>query len=292
MVAPRVTIVILNWNRPEDTLTCLHSLAAGDYPAWHAIVVDNGSTDDSVSRIRTQFPEAEILVNEHNLGFAGGANVGLAHAVAAGDPYILLLNNDTEVEPTALRTLVAAAEERPRAGMLTPLILYTEGGQIWFAGAYRRRFLPGISMPAYRQRRSLPPQPVSLDYATGCAILLRWEMLLEVGLFDQSYFMYWEDLDLGERTRRAGWQILLVPTAIVRHQGSASTGEKSPTKWYYLARFMPIFYQRYYRWPRFSMLAYAGWVVVREVLRGNLRIIGPFLRGFREGWKQEVAGCK
>lgn len=289
MVAPSVAAVILNWNRPADTLGCLRSLAAGDYPNWHATVVDNASSDDSVARIRAGFPQAEVLVNERNLGFAGGANVGLAHALAAGHPYILLLNNDTEVEATALSTLVATAEAHPRAGVLSPLILY-EDGRIWFAGAYRRRLLPGIFMPAYRRKRSLSPRPFPIDYATGCAMLLRRETLLEVGLLDDSYFMYWEDLDLGERVRRRGWQVLLVPTAVVRHQVSASTGEESPTKWYYLARYMPIFYRRYYRWPRFSMLAYAAWVVVRELLRGNAGVIGPFLRGFDEGWRQEIAG--
>lgn len=292
MAGPGVAIVILNWNRPQDTLACLRSLAAGDYPTWQAIVVDNASSDDSVSRMRAGFPQAEVLVNSRNLGFAGGANVGMAHALAAGYPYVLLLNNDAEIEPTALSTLVAAAEAHPRVGILSPLIRYAEGGRIWFAGAYRRRFLPGISMPAFRRQRSFPPQPVLLDYATGCAVLLRREMLLEVGLLDDAYFMYWEDLDLGERARRAGWQVLLVPTAVVWHQGSASTGEESPAKWYYMARYMPTFYQRYYRWPRFSMLAYAGWVVLREMVKGNPGVIGPFLRGFGEGWRKEVAGCR
>ena len=283
MATPGVAAVILNWNRPADTLGCLRSLAAGDYPNWHAIVVDNASSDDSVARIRAGFPQAEMLVNARNLGFAGGANVGLAHALAAGYPYIFLLNNDTEVEATALSTLVATAEGHPRAGVLSPLILYAQGGRIWFAGAYRRRFLPGISMPAYRRRRTLPPRPVPIDYATGCAILLRREMLLEVGLLDESYFMYWEDLDLCERARRAGWEVLLVPSAIVYHQVSASTGEESPRKWYYLGRHLPTFYRRYYRRPVPAMLAYAGWVALREIFKGNFGAVRPFLQGVHEG---------
>ncbi len=287
---PPVAVVIVNWKRPQETLACLHSLTAGDYPAWEAIVVDNASGDDSVPRIRAAFPQVRVLVSEHNRGFAGGCNVGLVHALAAGYPYVFLLNNDAEVEPTALRRLVEAAEAHPRAGILSPLILYAGEKRVWFAGAYRRRFLPGISMPAYRRQRSIPPHPRPIDYATGCAMLLRKEMLQEVGLLDESYFMYWEDLGLGERARRAGWQVLLIPTAVVQHRVSASTGEESPIKWYYLGRYLPTFYRRYYCWPRFSILVYATWVVVREVLRRNGRAVKPFLRGLSEGWRSEICG--
>jgi GT2 family glycosyltransferase len=286
MSDPEVAIVILNWNRPGDTVACLRSMAASDYPRWRAIVVDNASSDDSVAIIRAAFPQAQVLVNERNLGFAGGVNAGIAHALADGAAYVLLLNNDTEVAPPALGMLVRAAETCPRAGILSPLILYANDGRIWFAGSFRRRFLPGVSMPGYRQRRSLPAGPVPTDYATGCAMLLRREMLQEIGLLDPIYFMYWEDLDLGERARRAGWQVLLVPSAVVRHRVSASTGEESPLKWHYMGRYLPTFYQRYYRWPRLAMLAYFGWVVVRESLRGNSRIVRPFWRGFWEGWSQ------
>ncbi|MGB9723271.1 MAG: glycosyltransferase family 2 protein [Chloroflexia bacterium] len=290
MAAPRVAVVILNWRRPQDTLGCLRSLAASDYPTWEAIVVDNASGDESVPCIRAAFPQVQVLVTERNLGFAGGCNVGLRHALAAGFPYILLLNNDVEVEPTALGTLVAAAEAHPRAGILSPLILYADGGRVWFAGAYRRRFLPGISMPAYRRRRPIPPHPRPTDYATGCAVLLRREMLQEIGLLDESYFMYWEDWDLSERARRSGWQVLLIPTAVVRHHVSASTGEDAPAKWYYLGRYLPTFYRRYYRRPRFSILTYAAWVVGRELLRGNGRAVKPFWQGLREGWRSEISG--
>lgn len=290
MTAPRVAVVILNWRHPQETLTCLRSLAASDYPAWEALVVDNASGDESVPCIRAGFPQALILETERNLGFAGGCNVGLRYALAAGFPYIFLLNNDVEVEPTALNTLVAAAEAHPRAGILSPLILYADGSRVWFAGAYRRRFLPGISMPAYRRRKRISPHPRPTDYATGCAMLLRREMLQGVGLLDESYFMYWEDWDLSERARRAGWQVLLIPTAVVRHHVSASTGEDAPAKWYYLGRHLPTFYKRYYLRPRFSILTYAAWVVVREVLRGNGRVVRPFLQGVGEGWRNEISG--
>lgn len=288
MAALPVVAVTLNWNRASDTLTCLRSLQAAGLPPDQAIVVDNGSTDDSVAALQAACPRAQLLVNDRNLGFAGGANVGLARAREMGRPYILLLNNDAEVATDALERLVAAAEEHPRAGLLSPLIRYAADDRIWFAGSYRRRFPPVAFWPAYRRRRTLPATPRPIDYATGCAVLLRDAMLQEVGLFDETYFMYWEDLDLCERARRAGWQVLLVPSAIVRHRVSASTGEESPAKWRYMGRYLPTFYLRYYRRPRLAMLAGVAWVIVRETLRGNGRVVGPFLEGFREGWRREA----
>jgi GT2 family glycosyltransferase len=285
-----IAVIIPNWNRPGDTITCLRSLAAGSYAGWHAIVVDNASTDDSVAAIGAAFPAAEILVNEQNVGFAGGVNVGIARARAAGFPYLLLLNNDTQVAPDALGALLTVAESDPRAGILSPLIYYADGARIWFAGAYRRRRLPGISLPWYRRHHSFLPRPFSIDYATGCAMLIRTELVEQVGGLDSGYFMYWEDLDLCERARRAGWRLLLVPSATVNHRVSASTGENAPAKWYYLAYYMPTFYRRYYRRPVAAMLSYAAWILARETVRGNWRVIGPYLTGFRDGFFAQKRG--
>lgn len=286
----QVVVVILNWNRPHDTVECLRSLRASDYPSWRAIVVDNGSTDESVAIIQAACPEAEILVNEENLGFAAGTNVGIRRALEDAPRYVLLLNNDTEVVPATLTSLVAAAEERPEAGIVSPLILYADEERVWFRGSYRRRFWPGVSMPGYRRRRVRPSRPFPIDYATGCAMLLRGQMLEQIGLLDPAYFMYWEDLDLGERVRRAGWSILLVPAAVVRHRVSASTGEQSPQKWYYLGRYMPLFYRRYYRWPSLAMGAYAAWVLIREVVLVNWTALRPFARGVVDGWRAADSG--
>jgi GT2 family glycosyltransferase len=279
-----IAAVTLNWNRAPDTVACLHALEEAGLPLAQAVVVDNGSADDSVAIIRAAYPQAQLLANALNLGFAAGVNVGLRWALEAGFPFVLLLNNDAQVTPDAPRILLEAAERYPRAGILSPLIRYAEDGRIWFAGSYRRRFLPGEHWPAYRSHRTLSPTPRPIDYATGCAMLLRADMLREVGLFDDAYFFYWEDLDLCERARRAGWQVLLVPEAVVHHHVSASLGEESPAKWTYLGRYVPTFYRRYYRWPAASLLVYATWVVIRETLRRNSAAVKPFLRGIAAGW--------
>ncbi|MGC8874030.1 MAG: glycosyltransferase family 2 protein [Chloroflexia bacterium] len=285
-----LAVVVVNWNRAKDTARCLRSLGASRFSGWRALVVDNGSSDGSAGFLRSAFPEVEILETGRNLGFAGGTNVGIERALALGVPYILLLNNDAEVAPDALPVLLEAAAVRPRAGIFSPLILYGDGRRVWFAGAYRRRVLPGFAWPAYGSTRLPRPVPRRIDYATGCAMLLRREVLQTVGLLDPAYFMYWEDMDLCERARRAGWEVWLIPSAVVRHHVSSSLGEWSAEKWYHLARHIPTFYLRYYRRPRAAMLAYVGWVTVRELLRGNAPCVAPLWRGFWDGWRAEVRG--
>ena len=121
---PRVGIIILNWNGKADTVECLHSLRKIDYPNYQVIVVDNGSTDDSVQTFRDQFPEIIVLPQTENLGFAEGSNCGIEYALAAGCDYVLLLNNDTVVAPDFLTELIAVGEHYPEIGMLSPVMYY------------------------------------------------------------------------------------------------------------------------------------------------------------------------
>lgn len=282
-----VYIVVLSWNYQAYTLGCLESIARLRGPEFHVLLVDNASTDGTVEAVRQAFPQVEIQVNDEDLGFARGMNVGMELALQRGAEYVLIVSNDTVLDEGALEGLVAAAESAPDVGIVSPLIYYPGRELVWYASGYRRRFWPGLRMegfgvrdrPRYHVRREV-------DYVTGCVLLLRSAMLAEVGFFDPAFFMYHEDLDLCERARRAGWRILVAPEAIVEHLGSASYGEFSPTKWTFWGRYTVPFYQRHYRWPRLSLVVYIGWVIVRETLRGNGRIVRPLLRGVREGWQE------
>lgn len=284
---PLVYVVVLSWNFKAYTLACLETVFEMTYPNYHVLLVDNASTDGTVPAVREAFPQVEIHVNPEDLGFGQGVNVGLEIALERGVPYILVVTNDTLLEADMLDRLVEAAEGDPGVGMLSPLIYYPGRERIWYAGAYRRRFWPGLTMVGYGLRDK-PRYHVrrEVDYVTGCVLLLRAEMLQQVGLFHSEYFMYHEDLDLCERARKSGWRILFVPEAIVDHVGSASYGELSPTKWFFMARYIVPFYQRHYRWPRLSFLLYAWWVVTRETVRGNVRVLPSLLRGFWVGWRE------
>jgi hypothetical protein len=288
-----VYAVILNWNRRDDTLACLESVMKLDPAPAHVIVVDNASTDGTPQAVAGRFPAVEIQVTSRNLGFAGGMNVGLRAALAGGAMYVLMLNNDTLVAPDFLGLLMGTAAGDERIGLAAPKIYFADPPhRIWYAGAMRRRWLPGFSFPGYgRPDGPRYDRPRDVDYATGCGLLARGEVLRRVGLFDEdSYFMYHEDLDLSERVRRAGYRIAYVPQARMWHRESASTAPTSPQKWYYLARSIVPFFRRYARRPRLTIPVYAGYVAVREVIKGQGRVVGPFLRGIRDGLRDPELG--
>jgi GT2 family glycosyltransferase len=286
MSSEPVCLVTLSWNRKEDTLACLASALAMDPPVSHVILVDNASTDGTSQAVADRFPQAQVLINAENLGFAGGMNVGLRAALNRGAGYVLLINNDTLLALDLLGVLLAVAEEDPRVGMVTPKIYYADPpDRVWYAGAMRRRWLPGQAFPGYG-RRDAPryDRRRDVDYVTGCGLLVRASVLRQVGLFDEvTFFMYHEDLDLSERVRRAGYRIVYAPQAHMWHKESASTAPLSPRRWYYLGRYIVPFYWRYYRRPGPSVVLYALYVALREMAKGHPRAVMPFLEGIHDG---------
>jgi GT2 family glycosyltransferase len=233
---PRVAVIIVVWNGRDDTLECLDSLRADTYANKEIIIVDNGSTDDSVAAIRAAFPEVNILRTGRNLGFTGGNNVGIRSAQSKGADYVFLLNNDTTVEPAALSELVAAAEAEQRLGLLAPVIHYFDPPRaVWFAGSN----IDLIRATAYHNS-ALAPERTSLPYETpwisGCAMLLRTALAIELKGFDDRYYLSWEDVDLSLRVSRAGRGVGVVPAARIYHKGGRSGDRLPGSRHYYAAR--------------------------------------------------------
>ncbi len=236
---PKVATIVLNWNQSGLTLACLASLVRVDY-AEHAItVVDNGSTDGSVAAFREQYPLLTVLENAENLGYTGGNNVGLRHALNSNADYLLVLNNDTEVAPDLIRLLVDAAEADPSVGMVGPTIYYcSRPDTVWSAGGMidwrnGRTAMVGLNERDAGQFGGVPRE---VDFITGCAMLVRRSVLESVGLLDDRFFAYYEDTEWCVRTRRAGFKIIHVPAAKVWHKISPETQMDSPTVRYYMAR--------------------------------------------------------
>ncbi len=227
MNAPVVSIVIINWNGKEHLARCLASLEAQTYRDFETIVVDNGSTDGSVAFVRERFPTVHLICNDHNLGFARANNQGIA--IAHGR-YIVLLNNDTQTEPQWLEALVRAAEAHPEIGAFAPLVLFNDRRDtVDSAGLTVSVFGHGIqNLLGERVERVRGVCEVFGVSAT--AALLRRELLQDIGLFDEDYFIYYEDVDLAWRARLRGWRSFLVPQAIVYHTHSATVGRGSPFK--------------------------------------------------------------
>ncbi len=236
----RITIVVLNWNNGPDTLACLGSLAALDYPAYDVLVVDNGSTDDSVARIRAGFPDIPILETGANLGYAGGNNAGIRHALAHGADVIGILNNDVTVEPDFLTPLLAALESGPDIGVITPLVAERsdDGGRVWALGSTVDRGTAAVTRncadePAASWRGKLP---FEADAASGAAMLVKRGVFERVRLLDESYFLYFEETDWCLKVHQAGYRILAVPGSVVWHKVSATLGTTSPVIDYYMLR--------------------------------------------------------
>lgn len=236
---PQVIVIVLNWNGSADTLCCLESLEKITYPACEVLLVDNGSTDDSVAILRRAFPQIQLIETGQNLGFVGGNNVGLEYARRTGAEYALLLNNDTEVAPDFLDHLVAAAESSPKVGISGPSIYYfDEPDTFWSAGGdidWKRGLTSMVGIGQVEQGQ-YGEQPRPVDFVTGCALLIKMSVVAEVGMLDPRFFLYYEETEWCVRVSRAGYGILHVPASKIWHKISPVAREASPMVHYYMTR--------------------------------------------------------
>ncbi|MDA8179768.1 MAG: glycosyltransferase family 2 protein [Deltaproteobacteria bacterium] len=232
---PLFSVIILNWNGRHLLGECLESIFLQSFRDFESIVVDNGSTDGSVEWLKERWgEEIAVVALPSNLGFAGGNNAGIR--IACGK-YVVLLNNDTAVDPGWLAALAEAARRHPDAGMFTPKIL----------NYYRRDEIDNTGLVIYpdglaRGRHRLERDDGRFDeegealVPSGCAGVYKKEMLDRIGLLDDTFFAYGEDVDLGLRGRWAGWGCFYVPSAVVYHKYSATTGAYSPRKAFLVER--------------------------------------------------------
>lgn len=249
----KVFIIILNFNGKKDTLDCLETIRELVIKDWElgVIVVDNNSRDGSVKAIKKKFPSVIIIENKRNLGFSEGNNCGLRYALKNDADYCLVLNNDTFVEKNLLIQLIKAAKKEKKNGILSPKIYFAPGFEyhknryqksergkvIWYAGGLMdwrnilasHRGVDEVDKGQYQQTQET-------EFCTGCCFLIKKEVLEKVGLFDKKYFLYWEDNDLSQRAKKAGFKCLFVPQAIIWHKNAGSSRSGSPLQDYYLTR--------------------------------------------------------
>lgn len=284
---PSVHAVVVNWNGRELLRPCVESLLASRYRNLTVTVVDNASTDGSRELLAAEFPRVRVIVNPENLGYAAGANAGLASVAAEGGDYALLLNNDTEIDPDAVALLVQAAAEHPRAAFVGPMIYYHDRQDvIWSAGGRIRYWSGDISHIGIRERdRGQFAGVREVDYVTACAVLVAVKPLNEIGMMDVGYFMYNEDTDWCVRAGERGYAVLVAPGAKVWHKVSMSSGG-GLTSYKIYHRFLSTFrffrrHARPYHWigivPAVAVRALA--FVVGEVVRGRPENAAAVFRG-------------
>ncbi len=229
-----VTVVIPNWNGRLMLQTCLAALGAQTLRDRDVIVVDNGSEDGSVAWLRKRHPSVRVIENAQNMGFAAPVNQGI---LASDSRYVAVLNNDTEPSPEWLAALVQAAERDARVGMCASRMMFADQPTtINSTGISVDRVAIAWDRRGGETEDGRETESVEVFGACAGAALYRREMLQEVGLFDEEFFAYMEDVDLAWRARRLGWRCLYVPAARVLHRHSATGQEGSPFKSFHLGR--------------------------------------------------------
>jgi len=253
---PRVFVVLLNWNGWQDTVECVRSLQQMEYCNWRAIIVDNGSTDDSVERLHKAFPEVPILETRKNLGFAAGNNMGIRRALKNGADYVFVLNNDTSVSPHAVSAFVKFAEEHPTAALMGPRINRRNPQREW---PIRRKLDLLTLLCTFTALRRIvahiplmrgvfyctDSQPSVVQFLPGCALFFRAAAIEKAGLFDENTFLDFEELIIAERVRKIGFSACFVPQATIFHKGSASAGKLRAKRYIENAKSEEYFFSHY-----------------------------------------------
>lgn len=291
-----VAIILVNWNGFEFTSACLDSLRKVEYPDFRVILVDNASQNQEGERLKKVFPEIDLIENSENLGFAGGNNLGIRKALEEGFSYVMLLNNDTIVEPDFLGQMIRKFSQNSRLGLVQPLICFLhDRTQIWSAGGKWNTFLGrAITLGDRKSVDNFEATDLKLDWATGCCMLITREALLKTGLLNESYFTYFEDVEWSLRFREKGFEIALAAEAKIYHEAGASSKKKhsegtlSPRVFYYHVRnqFFLLRSQIHglavpFAWTYHSF-RFMGWMSY-FCLRGRFQKLKSVARGIKDG---------
>jgi len=290
-------------NGCEVLADCLRSLRESSFSNFVPIVVITGSTDESATSTRENFPEAMVIIERTPLGFTGSTNLGLTRGLEMGARAFLLLNNDTVVHPEALGNMLRELESEPRIGAVTPKILYHDpSDRIWSAGG---EYTLWKGIPTHRGLRSGADdlrytQPRDVSFGTGCALAIKRKVIEEIGLLDDDLFLYNEDGDYSLRMRKAGFRIRYTPDAIIWHRvGWTSkrwSGQfrhvhlgtrnllrvhRKHRRWYHLLGFVP-----YFTWRRL------GITVVFALVRRDFATAKAVFSGIRSYFRGETGPIK
>ena len=226
---PKVCIVILNWNGKDITSKCLDSVRGITYPNYEVILIDNGSSDGSQEHFKKNYQWITFIENPKNLGFTGGNNIGIKIGLEKKADYILLLNNDTVADPSFLDELINAGESRKDVGILNPKIYYYDNPDIlWYAGG-RVSIFRGIPIHLGYQKKDEGQYDDSceVNFITGCAFLIKRDVIEKIGILDENLFIYSEDLDWCFRAFKAGYKGLYVPSSKIWHKEGMDSKKNS-----------------------------------------------------------------
>ncbi|MGB9902666.1 glycosyltransferase family 2 protein [Methanothrix sp.] len=236
--------IILNYNNYLDTKECIESIHHSIHPVDCIILVDNGSKDGSIEKLEKEYGlsnKIKIIKNKINLGFSGGVNIGIQQILRATNvEYILLINNDALIDVNCLTELLKVASKSEDIGIVGPRIFYfKDNDRIWQGGGYFSKLKSGIVVPEKNRlsKQCLADKEKEVDFISGCVMLVSKKVFEKVGLFDEDFFFYSEDVDFCLRAKKAGFSLFYVPSAIAWHKiSNISKDRTSPFALYHLAR--------------------------------------------------------
>jgi GT2 family glycosyltransferase len=253
----------VNWNGWADTASCVASLQKQDYPQLRVVVVDNGSTDDSVALLRRQFPDLCVMEAGSNLGFSKGSNIGIRHAMEDGADFVWLLNNDTVAPPDTCSKLVAKAMREPGAGLIGSVLYYMHAParvQAWGGG--------NLTVWLGQSNHFLTPEKLGpTSYLTFASVLIPREVIEKVGILYEGFFMYWDDADYALRVTAAGYALTVAEDTAILHKEGGSAEQRSPTIDRYSTAAGLHFLRRHSSAPLLSMTIFVSVKLARRILR-------------------------
>ena len=290
----KIGIVLVNLNGYEDTALCLRSLAAITYENVEIIVVDNGSRDDSGIRLNIEFPNVTHIRSQQNLGFTGGNNLGIEHAIQNGCDHVLLLNNDTIVTAGFLEPLVGRLESDPKIAAVSGKIYYApesrdgESDVIWYAGCFRKWHMGFHHFGVEEKDTGKFETAREIPYASGCLMLMRGSVVRAIGPLSSEYFIYWEEADWCQRARDAGYRCMYEPASVIYHNfKSAALGLETPFHMYMQYRNAFIYATKHYHgleslryWLFYPI--YIAYRIYLDLRAKNMRAARAILWGVRD----------
>ena len=254
----KVGIIIINWNSFDLTLRCLNSLNKIDYKKYEICIVDNGSSDSSVEKLRKHYPDFNYIKNSENKGFAYAVNKGLKYGLNRKWSYFLLLNNDTIVSEDFLTLLVNEINSSETVGVVGPRIFYlNHPNKIWFTGG-KIDLARGPFIHDFQDKiaSEISDKVSEVDYINGCCVLIKSEVIKKTGFMREDYFMYVEDIDYIYRLKKFGYICLVVPKSQIWHDVSSSSGGLlNPIKEYYKVRNLFVFIKH-----NIALQEYVSWL--------------------------------
>lgn len=288
--APDVAVLIVNFRSKELTVECVRSVEASVGVRVHACVIDNGSGDGSYEYLQAALPNATVVAEPVNRGYTGGNNSAFRVASRLQARFAFILNNDTIVAPDCIARLVAEADANPDMGFLTPQIRFHEpSDRLWFGGGRFSLWTGETVHVGFRKPlRFGLPQATDIPFTTGCAVLLRMDIVHEIGPLDESLFGYSEDLDWSLRCRRAGYRLRYVPEAVIWHRegiGYRKAGGQPLRMYLHTRNTLRVLgrHARWYHWitlgPAFVINHLARWTYLTVVRDRDYRSLRAMYRG-------------